>query len=123
MATRSNFYKNPSYAYNKDFNLNSALQNLQAYNVVTGNIPPPVESNSVEEKTVHRKLRRERKSKVHQHKEVEDNDVPLSHLDYIKKRRKEASSSQPYQELTAEVLVVGYSFYCILHLCLVSRQL
>lgn len=112
MATRSNFYKNPSYAYNKDFNLNSALQNLQgfisylisrvlyflqfnsffppsfpAYNVVTGNIPPPVESNSVEEKTVHRKLRRERKSKVHQHKEVEDNDVPLSHLDYIKKRR------------------------------------
>ncbi|XP_016488055.2 uncharacterized protein LOC107808086 isoform X2 [Nicotiana tabacum] len=109
MATRSNFYKNPSYAYNKDFNLNSALQNLQAYNVVTGNIPPLVEPNSVEEKTVHRKLRRVRKSKVHQHKEMEDNDVPLSHLDYIKKRRKEASSSQPYQELTAEVLEPSHS--------------
>ncbi|KAK2994867.1 hypothetical protein RJ640_012830 [Escallonia rubra] len=29
MTTRSNFYKNPSFAYNKDLNLNSALQNLR----------------------------------------------------------------------------------------------
>lgn len=32
MTTRSNFYKNPSYAYNKAFNLNSAIQNLQGFN-------------------------------------------------------------------------------------------
>ncbi|KAL3331137.1 hypothetical protein AABB24_034772 [Solanum stoloniferum] len=104
MTTRSNFYKNPSYAYNKAFNLNSAIQNLQAYNAVTGNVPPPVETNSVEEKTSHRKRRRERKSKVQQNHEVEVIDLPMSHQDYIEKRRKEASSTQPYEELTAEVL-------------------
>ncbi|KAK4365205.1 hypothetical protein RND71_016563 [Anisodus tanguticus] len=104
MTTRSNFYKNPSYAYNKAFNLNSAIQNLQAYNVVTGNIPPPVETNSVEEKTGHRKRHRERKCKVHQNNDVEGNDLPMSHHDYIEKRRKEASSTQSYEELTAEVL-------------------
>ncbi|XP_004245760.1 uncharacterized protein [Solanum lycopersicum] len=104
MTTRSNFYKNPSYAYNKAFNLNSAIQNLQAYNAVTGNGPPPVETNSVEEKTSHRKRRRERKSKVQQNNEVEVIDLPMSHQDYIEKRRKEGSSTQPYEELTAEVL-------------------
>lgn len=97
-------YKNPSYAYNKAFNLNSAIQNLQAYNAVTGNVPPPAETNSVEEKTGHRKRRRERKSKVQQNDEVEVNDLPMSHQDYIEKRRKEVSSIQPYEELTAEVL-------------------
>uniref|UniRef100_A0A3Q7HSD2 CCHC-type domain-containing protein n=1 Tax=Solanum lycopersicum TaxID=4081 RepID=A0A3Q7HSD2_SOLLC len=107
MTTRSNFYKNPSYAYNKAFNLNSAIQNLQAYNAVTGNGPPPVETNSVEEKTSHRKRRRERKSKVQQNNEVEVIDLPMSHQDYIEKRRKEGSSTQPYEELTAEVLVIG----------------
>ncbi|EYU32862.1 hypothetical protein MIMGU_mgv1a010165mg [Erythranthe guttata] len=30
MATPTNFYKNPSNAYNKQFNLNSVLQNLQS---------------------------------------------------------------------------------------------
>ncbi|XP_055821304.1 uncharacterized protein LOC129889863 isoform X2 [Solanum dulcamara] len=104
MTTRSNFYKNPSYAYNKAFNLNSAIQNLQAYDVVTGNVPPPVETNSVERKTGHRKRRRERKSKVQQNNEVEVNDLPMSHQDYIEKMRKEASSIQPYEELTVEVL-------------------
>ncbi|KAL3362080.1 hypothetical protein AABB24_014767 [Solanum stoloniferum] len=104
MTTRSNFYKNPSYAYNKAFNLNSAIQNLQAYNAVTGNVPPPAETNSVEEKTSHRKRRRERKSKVQQNNEVEVIDLPMSHQDYIEKRRKEATSTQPYEELTAEVL-------------------
>ncbi|KAG5592929.1 hypothetical protein H5410_043443 [Solanum commersonii] len=104
MTTRSNFYKNPSYAYNKAFNLNSAIQNLQAYNAVTGNVQPPVETNSVEEKTSHRKRRRERKSKVQQNNEVELIDLPMSHQDYIEKRRKEATSTQPYEELTAEVL-------------------
>lgn len=112
MTTRSNLYKNPSYAYNKAFNLNSAIQNLQgfnhyssfrfliflqfnlcfflffpAYNAVTGNVPPPAETNSVEEKTGHRKRRRERKSKVQQNDEVEVNDLPMSHQDYIEKRR------------------------------------
>ncbi|XP_059275978.1 uncharacterized protein LOC132030378 isoform X3 [Lycium ferocissimum] len=104
MSNRSNFYKNPSYAYNKAFNLNSAIQNLQAYNVVTGNVSPPVENNSVEENTGKRKRCLKRKSKVHLNNDVEDNDLPMSHQDYIEKMRKEASSAQPYQELTAEVL-------------------
>ncbi|CAN4077959.1 unnamed protein product [Withania somnifera] len=113
MSTRSNLYKNPCYAYNKAFNLNSAIQNLQAYNVVTGNGPPPVETNSVEQKTGHRKRRRERKCTVQQKNEVEVNDLSMSHQDYIEKRRKEASSTQPYQKLTAEVLEPSSS---VLHL-------
>ncbi|PKI39820.1 hypothetical protein CRG98_039865 [Punica granatum] len=36
-TTRTNFYKNPSFAYNRDFNLSSALRNLKAYNIATGN--------------------------------------------------------------------------------------
>ncbi|CAH1412865.1 unnamed protein product [Lactuca virosa] len=39
--TRTNFYKNPSFTYNKDFDLNSVLQNLKAYNAATGNPTPP----------------------------------------------------------------------------------
>nr|KAJ0213512.1 hypothetical protein LSAT_V11C400170220 [Lactuca sativa] len=29
MGTRTNFYKNPSFTYNKDYDLNSVLQNLK----------------------------------------------------------------------------------------------
>uniref|UniRef100_A0A0V0IG47 Putative ovule protein n=1 Tax=Solanum chacoense TaxID=4108 RepID=A0A0V0IG47_SOLCH len=107
MTTRSNFYKNPSYSSFRFcifFNLIRVFSSIPAYNAVTGNVPPPAETNSVEEKTSHRKRRRERKSKVQQNNEVEVIDLPMSHQDYIEKRRKEASSTLPYEELTAEVL-------------------
>ncbi|KAH6822301.1 P-loop containing nucleoside triphosphate hydrolases superfamily protein [Perilla frutescens var. hirtella] len=99
MGTRSNFYKNPSYAYNKQLNLNSVLQNLTSYNIVTGNAPPeePVT-------TVKRKRRREWRPPPDQWNEVKENDGPMSHQEYIEKRRKEADASQPYQELTADIL-------------------
>eukprot|EP01018_Ginkgo_biloba_P037347 Gb_13165 [translate_table: standard] len=40
MGSRTNFYKNPAYIYNKDFDLSSALDNLRAYNLATGNVSP-----------------------------------------------------------------------------------
>ncbi|XP_020550789.1 uncharacterized protein LOC105164316 isoform X2 [Sesamum indicum] len=99
MGTRTNFYKNPSYAYNKQFNLNSVLQNLKTYNIATGNAssdePAPV---------VQRKRRREPKPRPDRRDEVKENDGPMSHQEYIEKRRKEADFSQPYQELTADML-------------------
>ncbi|KAL0329562.1 UNVERIFIED_CONTAM: putative ATP-dependent RNA helicase DDX59 [Sesamum radiatum] len=99
MGTRTNFYKNPSYAYNKQFNLNSVLQNLKTYNIAAGNAssddPAPV---------VQRKRRREPKPRPDQRDEVKENDGPMSHQEYIEKRRKEADFSQPYQELTADML-------------------
>lgn len=93
MGTRSNFYKNPSYAYNKDLNLNSALQNLQAYNLATGNLPPPITQEPSQfsgENIVtgrhkrRRELRPSPEQKTHLH---HYDDQPMSHQDYIEKRR------------------------------------
>ncbi|CAI9755351.1 unnamed protein product [Fraxinus pennsylvanica] len=100
MGTRTNFYKNPSYAYNKQFNLNSVLQNLRAYNVATGNTPPAEETAHA----VHRKRRRDHQPPVDQGNDVKENDGPMSHQEYIQKWRKEADSFHPYQELTADIL-------------------
>ncbi|KAL2472487.1 RNA helicase [Abeliophyllum distichum] len=100
MGTRTNFYKNPSYAYNKQFNLNSVLQNLTAYNIVTGNAPPANEPAHV----VQRKRRREHRPPTDQENGINENDGPMSHQEYIQKRRKEADSFHPYQELTADIL-------------------
>ncbi|KAL3834948.1 hypothetical protein ACJIZ3_009684 [Penstemon smallii] len=100
MGTRTNFYKNPSHAYNKQFNLNSVIQNLECYNIATGNTPvhKPVAS-------VQRKRRRDlRPPPPSPHPEPKENEGPMSHQEYIAKRRKEADSSQPYQQLTADVL-------------------
>lgn len=103
MANRTNFYKNPSYTYNKDFNLNSVIQNLRAYNVVTGNVlasdePFPVDSNA------NRKRHRERTQPPVTSYYIDEKDGPMSHQDYIEKRRKEVDSSPAYKELTADVL-------------------
>ncbi|XP_075505745.1 uncharacterized protein LOC142542803 isoform X1 [Primulina tabacum] len=100
MGTRSNFYKNPSYAYNKQFNLNSVLQNLRAYNIVTGNAT--VDEPAIAVKPKHRQKRKP--VPVDQKNEAEECDGPMSHQEYIKKLRKEARPSQTYQELTADVL-------------------
>lgn len=104
MGTRTNFYKNPSITYKKDFSLSSVLQNLRAYNIATGNIPPTDELPSIDEKNVSRKRRRDRKPPPDQSREIEENNEPMSHQDYIDKRRKEVSSCQSYQELSADVL-------------------
>ncbi|KAL6986030.1 hypothetical protein U1Q18_019397, partial [Sarracenia purpurea var. burkii] len=104
MGTRSNFYKNPSFTYNKDLNLNSALQNLRAYNVATGNAPPTEEPASGDDRILHRKRHRENKPSPEQNNEIKENDGPMSHQDYIEKRRKEVNSSNIFLELTADVL-------------------
>lgn len=93
MGTRSNFYKNPSYTYNKDLNLGSALQNLQAYNLATGNLPPPTSQEPSQFSgenilTGRRKRRREPRKLQEQNIHLQEyDDQPMSHQDYIEKRR------------------------------------
>ncbi|KAM1024575.1 hypothetical protein EV2_038910 [Malus domestica] len=111
MSTRSNFYKNPSISYKKDLSLSSVLQNLQAYNVVTGNAPPLQQHMPAGDgETICCKRRRDPKPKPkpppprRQNREIEENDAPMSHQDYIDRRRKEVCTSQNYEELTCDVL-------------------
>ncbi|XP_040365994.1 uncharacterized protein LOC112178780 isoform X2 [Rosa chinensis] len=109
MTTRTNLYKNPSITYKKDLSLSSVLQNLQAYNIATGNAPPPEEHPppAADAKTAGRKRQRDPKPPP-QHcggkREIEEGDGPMSHQDYIDKRRKEASATPAFEELTADVL-------------------
>ncbi|KAJ9549831.1 hypothetical protein OSB04_022374 [Centaurea solstitialis] len=106
MGTRTNLYKNPSYTYNKDFDLNSVLQNLKAYNAATGNpIRPEDKPVSSNEKVVLQSNRRKRRriSSPKDHK-THESDGPMSHHDYILKMRKEANSTQAFEELTTNVL-------------------
>ncbi|XP_042054584.1 uncharacterized protein LOC121799325 [Salvia splendens] len=98
MATPSNFYKNPSYTYNKKLNLNSVLQNLNSYNIVTGHTPLE------EPLTTPKRKRRREEPPPHHSIVVKEHDGPMSHHEYIEKRRNEANASQPYQQLTADVL-------------------
>lgn len=104
MGTRTNFYKNPSFTYNKDFDLNSVLQNLRAYNAATGNAPPVEEPVPADEKIVRHKRRRKQKLYPDRRNEIEENDGPMSHQDYIEKMRKEANSAQAFEEFPANVL-------------------
>ncbi|XP_028785725.1 uncharacterized protein LOC114741633 [Neltuma alba] len=99
MGTRTNFYKNPSISYKKQFSLSSVLQNLRAYNIATGNVP--AES---EEKKPTQKRRRNPNPPQTIEADSEENDISLSHHDYIEKRRKEVGSSLPYEKLTEDVL-------------------
>ncbi|KAJ6347615.1 hypothetical protein OIU76_004156 [Salix suchowensis] len=116
MGTRSNFYKTPSLSYKKDLHLSSALQNLKAYNIATGNAPSTEEEEGDEEvqqppgDSKFARPKRQRIQKKPQHIKhgyaIEHHDGPMSHLDYINKRRKEVSSSnQSHEKLTSEVLV------------------
>ncbi|KAM7494090.1 hypothetical protein LguiB_028699 [Lonicera macranthoides] len=101
MTTRSNFYKNPSFTYNKDFNLNSVIQNLRAYNVATGNAPPAEDSVSRTDQIIHQNKRRrcERKPPPSdQTDEIEENDGPImSHQAYIDKMRSTSSEGDEEQ--------------------------
>ncbi|XP_027334400.1 uncharacterized protein LOC113849040 [Abrus precatorius] len=104
MGTRTNFYKNPSISYKKHFSLSSVLQNLQAYNIATGHVPPadtrhPPHASSC-------KRRRNRQPPHSPHDDSNDDPFSMSHHDYIQKRRKEVDSSQNHDriELTEDVL-------------------
>ncbi|KAE9597696.1 putative RNA helicase transcription factor interactor and regulator CCHC(Zn) family [Lupinus albus] len=112
MGTRTNFYKNPSISYNKHFSLSSVLQNLQAYNVATGNVlpgdqPQPDLTTASDHKTPSLKRRRPPQPRAGDDDD-DDNDAPfsMSHRDYIEKRRKEVASSRSHDrvELTEDVL-------------------
>ncbi|XP_057518827.1 uncharacterized protein LOC130799669 [Amaranthus tricolor] len=108
MSTRSNLYKNPSFAYRRSYSLSSVLQNLQTYNTVTGNTPPTNESpvTAADDSTPRPKRRRQQQPLKPQQVVVED-DRPLSHQDYIHLRRQEACSSHVIEKLTPDVL--GFS--------------
>ncbi|OVA09807.1 zinc finger protein [Macleaya cordata] len=104
-TTRTNFYKNPSFAYNRDFSLSSVLQNLRAYNLATGNSSPPIEdSHPIDQKKFRKRLHDQRPKSDQDERSLDENYGPLSHENYIDKRRKEIGSSQVYQELTPDVL-------------------
>ncbi|GER28041.1 DEAD-box ATP-dependent RNA helicase [Striga asiatica] len=81
MGTRTNFYKNPSFAYNKQFNLNSVLQNLNSYNIATGNAPTDETATVVQQKR-----RRKSRPPPDRQNEAEHIDGPMSHQEYIAKR-------------------------------------
>lgn len=105
MGSRTNFYKNPSISYKKDLNLSSALQNLRAYNIATGNAPPiDVQPPPVVKKNENRKRQLEPELSGSPNYDVRNSDGPMSHQDYIDWRRKEANKSQPYETLTEDVL-------------------
>ncbi|KAL8200820.1 hypothetical protein R6Q57_012159 [Mikania cordata] len=105
MGTRTNFYKNPSFAYNKDFDLNSVLQNLKAYNAATGNPTSPDEEQVSDNKKVFLQSNPRKRPKnspsLDRRPEI---DGPMSHHDYIQKLRKETNSTQFFEELTSDVL-------------------
>ncbi|XP_031374501.1 uncharacterized protein LOC116189099 isoform X2 [Punica granatum] len=117
-TTRTNFYKNPSFAYNRDFNLSSALRNLKAYNIATGNASLNDEEPRPENK---QNPRRKRSSRIPPPRErstrVDESNGPMSHEDYIAKRRKEACPTPVCEELTPDILgasssrvnLVGYA--------------
>ncbi|GMH29837.1 hypothetical protein Nepgr_031680 [Nepenthes gracilis] len=105
MGTRTNLYKNPSFAYRKDCNLSSVLQNLRAYNVVTGNASPSEEPpSSSDDRKARPKRHRQKRLSSGTPVDIEDNDGPMTHEEYIEKRRKERSLTQGYEELCADVL-------------------
>ncbi|KAL9242902.1 hypothetical protein vseg_016859 [Gypsophila vaccaria] len=107
MTTRSNLYKNPSFTYRKSYSLSSVLQNLQNYNIVTGNAPP---SESQPSSAVGGggdtcgKRRRRQNPPSEKAQQVEFDDNRMSHADYIQKIRNEACSSNGYEKLTSDAL-------------------
>ncbi|XP_056174487.1 uncharacterized protein LOC115687780 isoform X1 [Syzygium oleosum] len=111
MGTRTNFYKNPSSAYNRDFDLSSALRNLKAYNIVTGSASLTDGEPSSDEKAERRKRRRRGSEapcggRSRSRGAAVEDDRPMSHDEYVEKRRqlRETGAAQVYQELTPDVL-------------------
>ncbi|KAG5028298.1 hypothetical protein JHK87_011812 [Glycine soja] len=131
MGTRTNFYKNPSISYKKRLSISSVLQNLHAYNIAAGNVPPadPPQATSTANVppgnpphlTPSARLKRSRNPEPPEFLREYRDDAPssMSHHDYIQNRRKEVVSSRNHDrvELTEEVLVI-FLGYCKLDLCL-----
>jgi hypothetical protein len=44
MGTGRNFYKNPAFLYDNQSKLSSALDNLRAYNLATGNVSGKIQT-------------------------------------------------------------------------------
>ncbi|XP_061341092.1 uncharacterized protein LOC133287478 [Gastrolobium bilobum] len=113
MGTRSNFYKNPSISYNKHFSLSSVLQNLQAYNIATGNVQSGDQPNPLPTATASTSLKRRRDPRPPQSRgydgDNDDDDGPfsMSHRDYIENRRKEVASSRNCDRLRLTEDVLG----------------
>ncbi|KAL3743251.1 hypothetical protein ACJRO7_018540 [Eucalyptus globulus] len=105
MGTRTNFYKNPSFAYKGDFNLSSALRNLKAYNSMTGSASLNDGEPSNNENAERRRRRDSGAPRGRSSVAVEDN-RPMSLEENVQKRRqlRETSAGQVYQELTPDVL-------------------
>ncbi|KAL3743257.1 hypothetical protein ACJRO7_018546 [Eucalyptus globulus] len=78
---RTNLYKNPSFAYNRDFNLSSALRNLKAYNIVTGSASLTDGEPSNDENAKRRRRRDSRAPRGGRGVAMED-DRPMSHKEY-----------------------------------------
>ncbi|XP_008796949.2 uncharacterized protein LOC103712249 isoform X2 [Phoenix dactylifera] len=106
-STRTNFYKNSSFAYNKDLSLSSVLQNLRAYNAAIGNAPsttatsgePTPEENAENKKNApshsqHRKRKHEEKRHQEAASDEEHSQTSFSHQGYIEKIRKEIGTSR-----------------------------
>ncbi|XP_057415779.1 uncharacterized protein LOC130710503 isoform X2 [Lotus japonicus] len=108
MGTRTNFYKNPSISYNKHFSLSSVLQNLQAYNIATGNAPSDEQPPHPAPTASLKRRRRDPQPPQSRANDHDDRDEPssMSHHDYVKKTRREVASSQNCHlfELTEDVL-------------------
>ncbi|KAK2632463.1 hypothetical protein EUGRSUZ_L01520 [Eucalyptus grandis] len=103
MGARTNFYKNPSFAYKGDFNLSSALRNLKAYNSMTGSASLNDGEPSNNENAERRRRRDSGAPRGRSSVAVEDN-RPMSLEENVQKRRRETSAGQVYQELTPDVL-------------------
>ncbi|CAM8898278.1 unnamed protein product [Rhodiola kirilowii] len=102
MGTRSNFYKNPSHSYKKNLSISSLLQNLNAYNFATGNVPPLVRVDPS------RKRLRKNEPRSVANGEMKNSEGPVSHQEYVDRKRKDeisiGSSSGFQQGLEYQVL-------------------
>ncbi|KAH9313972.1 hypothetical protein KI387_022599, partial [Taxus chinensis] len=80
MTTKSNLYKNPAHSYFKDFNLTSALDNLEAYNLVTGNVPAQSNDHENKETNTAENVSQKRKRSG---KKSSENKLEAEYLKYV----------------------------------------
>lgn len=119
MGTGSNFYKNPAFIYDNQSKLSSALNNLRAYNLATGNVSAK-DSNAHQNKqesgaNVARKRKRNNNSS-------DNNPLPndpslfrtesLDHEQYKAKLRKETGASRLFEDSNPNAAsTVGFDPY------------
>ncbi|KAI7754603.1 hypothetical protein M8C21_018192, partial [Ambrosia artemisiifolia] len=98
----------PIFHIQQRFRSQLCSSNLKAYNTVTGNPTSseqkPVSGNRKVFSQPNLRKRRRNNPDPDRRPDVQETDGPMSHHDYIQKIRKEANSSQSFEELTTEVL-------------------